>query len=553
MSTDIDRCGAATLCDISPTTSDELATIYKDGSDRWRIIGALLEADFVGKACQIKQNGMFDWIMATKREFGAKRLSANKINGGLWEVMPFIKMQRKGPINNEFWAVSGGTDNGNGVYQFDVASLTSVPADTRWFPAKLRVYISGLTEAGTATRTAWRVTSASVVGGAVRILCASENAASFLAAAKLTLPVTGVLTRGTPNVNDYEQYCTQIPGLNTNQLSPFWIESVRYTFCEDELLRKYLEAIRQNNPYYKQFADVESVELNRQITEDWQRRHAWAFWFNKPLANQTLLAYDQLEQITVYSDDDAGNYMHLPFEGRCIGRRANAPGIYELHAECGRVKDLQGQVLNIPELLTALYNIKRQRESNGIQSNVIEVFTDSFYAVQLAQGFFRYFQTKSEGLLRLNYDLAAKREQNAFGWVWTRFQLDWPNVELRIVSHPFFDDYVDAHTNVSTTLTNAGRFLWILDWSTNYQALIGSNSVTNTSGDIGQIAAVNQNYECVMKVPKRSRKMVSMTYTNVAECPGASLLLENIDPGVPEHELKVTPYDDYYGNYTGND
>lgn len=559
-STDIDRCGAATLCNISTTTSDELASIYADGSDRWRIMGALLEADFIGKACQIKLNGMFDWIMATKREFGAKRLSMNKINGGLWEVMPFIKMARKGPINNEFWTVSdgaasSGTGPNGGVYThtFDVVSQSGIPNDVRWFPNRLRVFISGVTGAGTATRTAWRVVDQEVTGGKIRLYVVSENAATFLPADKVTVPTDGLLTRGTPNVNDYEQYCTQIPGLNTNQLNPFWLESVRYTFCEDELMRRYLQAIRDNNPYYKQFADVESVELNRQITEDWQRRHAWQFFFGKALPNQTLATYDDLDQITVFSDDALGNYVNMPFEGRCIGRRANAIGIYELFAECGRVKDLQGQVLNIPELLDALYKLKRMRESNGVQGNVIEIFTDSFYAVQLAQGLFRYFEVKSEGLLRLNYELSNKREQSPLGWVWRTFQLDWPNVELRIVTHPFFDDYVDAHTNVGTTLTPAGRFVWMIDWSSTYQAVIGSNTVTNNSGDVSTLAAVNSAFECVMRVPKRSRKMISLTYTNVVECPATSLLLENLSSGVPEHQLKSGDYTDYYGNYVGND
>jgi hypothetical protein len=558
MSTGIERCGAISLCDISPTTDDELAAIYADSAGRYRIMGALLEADFTGKACQIKQNGMYDWIMATHRDFGAKRLTASRINYGLYEVMPFIKMARKGPINNEFWTVAGGTAaSGSGpntgtayTHRFDATSQTSVPGNVNWFPVSMRVYISGKSAGGSATRTAWRVVDSAMNGTAVRLYCVSENAASFLPAAKLEVPATGVLVRGTPNINDYEKYCPQIPSLNTNQLSPFWIESVRYAFCDDKLVNRYLKAIRDNNPLYRQFQDVESVEVNRQITEDFQRRHAWAFWFNKALANQTLTDWDNLEQITVFGDDAVGNYLDLPFEGRCIGRRANAIGIYELMAECGRVFDLQNQILNLPELFRALYTLKRMRESNGYQSNVFELITDSYYAVQLAQGLFRYFALKSEGLLRLNYDLSSKKEQNALGWVWTRFQLDWPNVELRIVTHPFFDDYVDAHSNVSAATTSSGRFLFILEWSGIYQAIIESNTVTNTSGNVQQLAAVNQNFECVMKVPERSRKLVSLTYTNVVECPAASMILENIDPGIPEHVQAVGSYD-YYGDYTG--
>lgn len=565
-STDLDRCGAVTLCNISPTTDDELASIYKDGSSRWRIIGALLEADFTGKACQTRQYGMFDWIMANRKELGTKKLSATQINNGLWEIMPFVKMLRKHPINNEYWTVSsgdgaGGTIDGDSYdYTCLVESQTGIPADVRWFPARIRVFIHGKSAGGTATRTTWRVVTAQDAGSnRIRLYLVSENSASSLDQAKLSDPISGVLQRGTPNVNDYEKYCAQIPGLNTNNLTPFWIESVRWSLCDDELYQKFVKAIRDNNPYFKQFGDVESVELNRQVMEDFERRHANAFFFNKPKSNQTLTDYPNLEQITVYSDDSEGNYLYLPFEGRCIGRRANATGIYEQHAECGRVKDLQGQVLNIPEFNEALYKIIRTRQSNGIAMRnegngpIIEVFTDNFFATQLAQGYLRYFKFKSEGLLRLNQELSAKKNAGPLGFFFQRFALDYPNCELRIVTHEFFDDLVDAHKKVSDDLESVGRVLWVLDWTSNYQAIIGSNTVTNRSGDVQRLAEVDENFLCVMKVPKKSQKLYSLTYTNVVECPQASLLLENFSSDVPEHEKKVGDYTDYYGNFAGND
>lgn len=562
-STDIDRCGAVTLCNISPTTQDELENIYQDGSNRWRIIGALLEADFTGKACQARQYGMHDWIMANKRELGTKKIKVDSINAGLHDVMPFIKMLRKHPINNEYWALSdgdgaGGTVDGDAYdYTALVTSQTGIPADVRWFPARVRVFINGQSAGGTATRTAWRVVTATETGSnnQIRLYLVSENAASFLDGSKLADPIMGLLTRGTPNVNDYENYCAQIPGLNTNQLTPFFYESVRWTLCEDELYQKYVRAIRENNPYFKRFGDVESVELNRQVMEDFERRHAWSFFFNKPLEHQTLTEYDELEQINVQSDDTEGNYLYLPYEGRCIGRRANATGIYEQHAECGMVRDLQGQPLNLQELFNGLYKIMRVREANNIPSSqsdgrqVIEVFTDSFYATQFAQGMLRYFNMKGEGLLRLNMELCKCTCAGPMGFFYTRFCLDYPNVELRVVTHKFFDDFVDAMKKVDPDLESTGRFLWVFDWSSNYQGILGSNSVTNRSGDIGRLAEVSSHFMCTMKVPRRSQKMYSLAYTNIAECPQASLLLENFSSDVPEHEGTSGNQEDYYGEY----
>ena len=559
--TDVDRCGALTLCNISPTTTDDLESIYKDATGRYRVIGALLEADFMGKACGVKQNGLYDWIMATRREWGAKRLGMKPLRRDVMEIMPFVQMERKGPINNYYWTVtasattSGTRPNGEAYTNtITVSSQTGIPADTRWFPTGIKVFVSGKSAGGTKVESSYRVADVTVSGTAHTLYVTALNAGSFLPTDKTSLVTSGILRRGTVNVNDYERNCSQIPGLNPKQLVPFWIGTTRWSSCEDELVKKYLDLLRNNNPLYREFGDIESVELNKQLLGDFQMRHAESFFFAKALPNQNMADYDQLELINSFSDSPAyGGYIYGAFEGRCIGRRAEPVGIYEQHAECGRVKDLQNQILNIPELQRLLYSIKRTRESNGIPSDTIEMYTDSFYAVQLAQGFLRYFAYKSEGLLRLNMDISqgGTGKQGPLGFWFTEFVLDYPKVKLRVVTHPYFDDLVDAHTNASSTLTSAGRVLWILDWTTNYQAVIESNAVTNQSGDVKQLAAVNDQWMCVMKVPRKSVRLNSLTYTNVAECPQSSMLLENINSEVPEHLRMVGSYADYYGDYVG--
>lgn len=558
LSLDTARCDAVTGLDVAATTPSDLTTIYKD-SDAWNIIGALLEADFTGKACQSKTNGIYDWLMATKRLAGVKKLSANKINNGLWELMPFVKMLRKGPINNEYWSASSGeahvgaTPNGqnDANYKLTVVSQGGMPADTRWFPRGLRVFVNGVTGGGTVTHTAFKVSDAEVSGANIILYLVSQNANVIGPAIKHTLPTTGLLVRGTPNVSDYESYCAQIPGLNTNQLSPFWIETTRYSLCEDDLYLKYIAAIRANNPLFRQFGDVDSVEFNRQVVEDFQRRHANAFFWNKPLANQTLADYGSLEQIVV-EDGDANSNTYWG-GAKVIGRRANATGIYWQHMECDQVKDLQGQPLNLPELHTALYNLLRVRKANGLNANVVEMFTDNYYAMQLQQAYLRYFKEKGEGMLQLNAQLSSKEEQGPFGFKYRSFKLDYPSCELRIVTHDFFDDNVAAHKAAAASLETPGRVLWILDPSVNYQAMIEANSVSLQSGDVSRLAEVDSSYLCVMKLPKKRQKLFSQTYTNVCECPQSSLLLENMSVEIPEHEQAVGNETDLYGNYADND
>lgn len=562
-STDIDQCGCVTLCDVSPTLSTEIESIYKDESGNWRVMDAWLQQDFLVRACQAKTNGMYDFLMATRRDW-SKRLTTTRLATGVLDVQPFVPGLRKEIINNEYWTVvagflQGGTAPNGEAYDYVavVQSQSGIPGSDRWFHERDRVFIRGKTLAGSATLSAWRVVYDGTFGGYIALLLVSENTASNFPAEKLLPPgdrdaeQTGVLVRGTPNVTDYEKWCDQIPGINTNALYPYWVETTRSVTCYDELTQKFIRLIKENNKYYKQFQHVESAELNRQLAEDFQRRHAWTAWFNKPLPNQTLALWNNLDRIDAWSDDASGNYLYLPWEGRCVGRRANAVGFYEQLQECGRVKDLQGQVLNIPELQRALYSILRVRKALGMQTKVLELHTDSWYAIQLAQGLFRYFASKSEGLLRLNYDISANAQDAKFGFNFRRFQLDYPSVEFRIVTHDFWDDYVDAMKTAGAALESAGRFLFIWDSGATYQGTIASSTAENFSGSIQDIAKVNQDAMCVMKVPKSSRKLSSLTYANVLDCGKTSLWLENLSSEVPEHQQMVGDYYDIYGDYTG--
>lgn len=556
ISTDIDRCGAVTLCSISPTTSDELASIYKDASGRWRIMGALLEGDFMAKACGVKLNGLYDLLTANRKLWSPRKLTVRSLKRDLHMVEPFVMMNRKGPRNSLYWTAAGtngaGTAPNGASYTafFDVTSQHSLPADVRWFGVGWVAYIRGASAGGAATKTAWKIVDAAVVGSAVRIYVNAMNAGSFLPSAKLEFPSEGMLTLGVPNVSAYEKHCAQIPGINTNQKSPMWLQETRYTICDNELYRKYIQAVKENNPLFKEFGDIEAVELNAQIIEDFQRRMVETWFFNPRIsASQTLVDWDNLEEIVAYSDDANGNYLNLPFEGRCVGRRANAVGYYEQMAECGSVYDLQGQVLNIPELITMINRIYRTRKTAGIPTDVIELWTSTNYLPNLSKGFFRYIDAQTEGRLTLNLEMTQNFKQGPFGTIYTEFRLAYPQVTIRLVTHEAFDDLMDAHTNASATLTEKGRIIWIPDFTTAYQAVLDSYSVTNSTGTAQEIAKVNRDYLCVAKVPRESQRIIGSTFTTVLECAATQAWLENIDGDIPEHVQAVGTTTDYYGNY----
>lgn len=541
------RCGGLTMADISPTTGLDLESIYADEDGKYRVIGALLESDFLGKSCQIQQNTLYDFIMATARMWDSgKKVGMQRRSSDVVEVFPFIQMARTGIINANYWNVTEGDDTAGtspgGVaftHSFVVASQTSIPADTRWFSAKTEIYINGASAGGSVTRTQWTILDAVLVDAThVRIYCKSVNALSSLNGAKLELPVTGVATRGIPNVNDYESYCAQIPSINANQRALFWIQDTRWTVCVDEQTEKLIEMIRANNPLYREFGDVDSVKVNQQILADFQRRTVETFFWNKPLENQTINGYPQLEEITAGDGTSITDYLYLPgISGRVVGRRANAVGIYEQLAECGQVYDLEGEVLNIPELLGKLYIIKRHREDNNIPSDIIEIVVDSAYAVNLRQGFFRYMNSRYEGALRVNVNQESLSKKTSLGFKYTDIEVDYPaGLTVRIVTHRAFDDLLDAHSRSGSGLESGGRMALILDLgNTMYLSILESNSQSNVTGDINQLSAVNEDALCRMKIPRKRQNHKSMKFTIVVECPGASLWIENIGAGIPEH------------------
>ncbi len=560
--TDFQSCSGLTDCNVSPTTADELESIYADASGRYRIIGALLETDIMGKACQIVENSFYNFIMENAKHWGTGVLNLKKkVNSGLIDVQPFVLIGRKSVINNNYWKLASGNatpgtaPNGTAyALRIDATSMTDIPLSVDWFPVGQVIYISGKSTSGGNTLTAWKVVDAVDQTTSIRLYLASQNSGSRLPSYKTETPLEGVGMRGVPNVSPYERYCAQVPKINQNTDYPAWIQNTRWTLCTDELTQKFLMHIREGNPLYRKYYHVEEAEYNRQVIADFQNRMVNTFLFNAPLPNQDMDNWDQLETISSFSDTGiSGSGLYIPgVEGRCVARRANAEGVYQQLYECGRVKDLFGARLNWLELQAELYNIHRIRKDNGYPSDVIEVVVDSAYRVLFIQALVRYMQSKYEGAARFNISVDEKTT-NA-GFVYQDFKLDYPSgVTLRVVSHMCLDDLLTAHQTVNgSTLQSVGRKLLILEWNSIYMSIIESRSVNRSTGTAEEIAKINEGALCVVDIPVKSVKINTMMFTTVVECPKASLWVENFSFEVPEHAQKVGNYGDLYGDYTGN-
>ena len=473
--------------------------------------------------------------MANKVDLSHK-LNTEIIRTGLSRIRPFILVEREAPIRNNYWNAFNGQSAGGGNWQIDVQSPTGIPANILWFNPGERVFIKGKTEGGTATDTAYQIVSRSLISGdqAVRLVMEPQNSNSFLSADQLTSPTSGLLVRGTANVSDFESFCSRPPGLITNNEDEFWIETTRDAQCIDELYEEWRDLVISNNPLYAKFYDLEPVKYNKQSGEDFQRRWVNTAFFNKALANQTLADFNSLENIESVEPNDVN---------RCVGKRANAIGIYEQHAQAKRVIDLQGGQLNLPALFNTLYTMQRLREDIGAaQSDIFEVgMPNQFYpAFRLAM--LQYYKAQSNGMEQLFVENEKGGfKKSPFGMRYMDFPLIYPNATIRVVTDYFFDDYLSA--NKQAGQEDVGRLLWILDWSKIYVGVFESNRVVNKTGDLKTLAAVDPTFACVMRVPTQTTTLMSFTWTLICEAPQANLIVHNFSGETPEAVVEQGNYD----------
>lgn len=533
ISSDIDRCGSASLCSINQLVQDELDAVYGNGEEAtpWSILDTMLRVDYEARACQIKQNSLYDLIHAQTNPM-PKSLQVDPLTKETWMVRPFLNVFRNGIINNKYWCVSGGQASGEDNWQVDVENVGgNIPSDIRWFPVGLPVYIESVTNTGIKTHTAWEVVSRSIVGDAVRLILSSLNTSSFLEAAELTSPVTGVLTRGLPNVNVYESYCQYIPGLNTRQQTQAWIKSTRLTLCRSEQYEKYHTLLKQNNPRYKEYGNIDTVEKNKQALADYQNSFVEDWFWSKPYTGQNENDWrDSLEEITIPTNSN----LVLPFEGDCVGRRANAVGVFEQLAECDRVFNFQGARLNLWEFFKKLYLIKRYRQQTGGSVKRIDVLCSTWMKFEIQNAFTAFYNTISGGAIRYPIEISV-RGANNMGFEFDVYKAAGllGSTEIAIISHEYFDDRLDAN---KTCNDDDSESIWVIDWPDIKTWMLDTDRVVNESGSAQEVARVDNDAMCIMRRPKRWVEMISQSWSVFVECPGKHAVFIGISPQRPVFE-----------------
>jgi len=594
-SVDVSRIDGLTTASLAQTKPSDIDDIYTQGAGNavWRIIGNLLEADFRGVACQAKINGFANWVKGTSRVIDAKRMTVAKLKTNMYRVQPFILMEVKNPINNFYWSFTQGgllksgatTSNITGetatateqaayaagvtagfaaelIYGGIVAAQNGIPNDIRWFGPGTVVTVGGKSGGGSAIVASFKVISAEILDSDDLVIYMAniglnddDPIAALASGAKRGNPLTGVLTRGLPNVTRGESYCDNIPGLNMKQFKPFWIQETRRSFKEDSEYLAFAAEIRKNNPLFRQFGDVESVEWYKQVQEDYDNRLAETFLHNPRLVNQTQEKYASLENVAFYAGDvtnASGSRSSLfAWSGRYHMFRANAEGLLEHLASCtdpntgrNRLMDMVGAKLDLQTMAEDFYRILRLRKSNGSNSNKLELLVHSRFREKLAEAYAAKFAAKAGNPAFFRQDL--KTGSNSLGFTWTTINLDFPSCELALVSHQWLDDRLDAYKKANTVAGGtdadnfhfAGNLALCIDWETTYRALLDSGTAVRMTGDAGEIAKVDASLLCgPLTNTTQTVKHYWEIFTQVVECPLSSIVYQNFD----DSEVLVEP------------
>jgi hypothetical protein len=544
-----DTVGTITLASVSCLTPDQLSQLFKPGG-LYADMDAWFRTSFEMQACGIKSNGLYDWLMSSRKDVKSL-VSVQKMDRGPSLLFPFVLARQDSFVNLDFFAITNGWQN-NAYTAGVTGPLTSgdlalgattdrvirvvsrygVDLDSKWFLSRDRVYISNLAS-GQRTDGQWKVLASEVSAdnSYVDVLVASENAGST--AVYDAAPTAGVLVRGGNNVNDFESYCGNRPTIDTRHRVPFWYQTMRRGRQVDSEYKKVFARLMESNEYYAEFGDLPLAERNRQDEANYQKQWLNSFFWGKPIsANQTLAGWQSLEQITSVT----GAHVDPGLGGKLVAYRANMIGVVEQLRRCGRVWDLQNTSLNFYDFLQSIYEIVRARKSQGKAADSIDVFTDSVTAANMESAFIAYYKKEYGDIIRINIETGG----NEWGFQWRSFTVKFPaGVKINLISHDYFDDLYNAH--VTENSAAAGRFLMILEMGkpgprggTIYPGTIASNRKVRTLGDLEKLAALDPTFACVMEHPTDEITLVSETVTAIVECPLNNLVIQSIGSGVPD-------------------
>jgi hypothetical protein len=358
-------------------------------------------------------------------------------------------------------------------------------------------------------------------------------------------PTAGILQTIANNVNDYEAWCKNQPTDLSVRLLVNWLQTTRESREVNDTYKKTLESIMSGkvNPYLSSMVYQPLAEQNKLAAKVSQDQWNRAVWYNQALSSvQKPETYMQLPGV---SDPEDSNCT--------LEYKANALGIKSLLNEGGRVKDNGGNALDLDNLFSDLYFLKRNREQDGDTISVIDAMTDRLTSNRIFDAMNRYYTLRYGWEVQRNAQLNQKIEHNGIIlFNYNIYDIPEVGVQLAIFHDPMFDDLLNVGTGNKYLLdgsrsseavfagteadgsTDLGKFsrthrmLWLVDWSDVKIGIAGTNSVTRSQPH----PEVDRLYSCRMDSVKRTFNLRSTKWTTMMDRPHRHLILENISDKV---------------------
>lgn len=326
------------------------------------------------------------------------------------------------------------------------------------------------------------------------------------------VPSQGIVFTLANSVSDYESFNNQYGAENTMKLLTFWHQTTRETFEYNDEYMRALGAIYAS-AYFHDFKELPLARQKMAQHSKWERDLINSHMYGQPInENQTPETYSQLPP--VYDPN-------LP--GCVLEYKANNIGIQPQLANCGRVLDLQGGPFNMDNFLAAAYGLKRYREAEGADVEVIDLMTNRFTAGKLQQLFSTFYKQKygtdTVRYYEPNQKLMFEKEV-AMTYDMYQIPQDMGGFQIAVIADKYFDDKIAA---ADPALQSRASTVWAIDWSDVHLGVVATNKVmrqTNVNDPL---------FQTVMKPNVRHYEHNSTTFSTEVDDPNRSLIVDNFD------------------------
>lgn len=561
-------CGCTlTNASITGLTPDNFQALAGTETNLARVIANSAEAKILG----VKEGNLATLLRSSikdvKKSLNTVRFDEQSM------ILPYIQRRQRRRLNSNFWSITGSTtcaDAGKVVdgvsYPASTIELTLDLGSSPWSSSDVikdlgRYFLPGMT----LIVQTWQNNATASKAGAnpaatiqYQIVNATSTAAAGSTPAYATVavfpigssapsfrPSFGVAVLAANNISDYEAWCQNQPTDNNLGLLVNWFQTTRETRCTSQVYRETLQKIMDGkvNPWDQTFNFLSIAEQNKRAAQLSERAWLNSVFFNDYLSSaQTPESYTSLPTV---SD---------PEDPTCtLEYKANSIGIYTMLNQAGRVIDYAGGQIHFNQLFEQLYELKRHREADGDNIQVIDCLTDRQTANYLYEFFCKYFKKRygwsTDRFAKLGQRLTYN---NLVNFEYDLYDIPEASLQLAVFRDQYFDDQIFAYkyaatkgpmqTNATGTnllvdqsagtldFSNRARNIWFLDWSDISVGIGGSNSVTRKSPD----PETDRLYKCRMAANTTEYNLRSTKWTTFLDRPDRHLLLQNfsIDQGL---------------------